>query len=338
RRYNLDTPLIALVAGLLISNFIRLPEWLQIAFRVEFYIKIGIVLLGASLPLTLLLWGGPIAILQASIISIVTFLVIYRTGRFLELDRRLAAMLAAGGAVCGVSAIAAVAGAVRARREDITVAVAIVVLWALFLIGGLPILARAWFLPAGVAGAWIGSSQFADAAGFAAAQTYGAMLRHGTAHGTPDQVLTAFTLVKVVGRDMWVGVWAFALSLVVATRWNDGGPRQKPSVSDIWSRFPKFIIGFVICMLLVSLAAHGETFRQFNEALRPILVAPIEALRSWAFSFSFLSIGLTSRIKGFGTVTANAFIAFSTGVLINLVLGFLLSAVVFQAHWTHMTP
>ncbi len=338
RRYHIDTPLIALGLGLLLSNAFRLPPRLQVAFRVEFYIKIGIVLLGASLPLTLILWAGPIAILQASIVSMVTFLVIYRTGRFLELDRRLAAMLAAGGAVCGVSAIAAVAGAIRARREDITVAIGIVVLWAIFLIVGLPLLARAWFLPAGVAGAWIGSSQFADAAGFAAVQTYGAMLRAGSTPGTPDQALQAYTLVKVVGRDLWIGIWAFALSIIAMTRWGDARTSGEPAASDIWTRFPKFIIGFIVCALLVSMAAHGETFHQFNETLRPALIAPIETLRGWAFTFSFLSIGLTCRVRGFAPVTGNAFIAFSTGVLVNLVLGFILSAVVFRAHWANLAP
>ena len=72
---------------------IGLPRWLDAGFRVEFYIKTGIVLLGATLPFTLIVWAGPVAILQASIVSIVTFLVIYCVGVRLGLDRRLAATL-----------------------------------------------------------------------------------------------------------------------------------------------------------------------------------------------------------------------------------------------------
>ena len=112
--------MIALALGALIANLVPLPARLNEAFRVEFYIKTGIVLLGATLPITLIIWAGPIAIVQASIVSIVTFLVIYWTALFLELDRKLAALLAVGGAVCGVSAVIAIAGAIRARREHIS--------------------------------------------------------------------------------------------------------------------------------------------------------------------------------------------------------------------------
>jgi hypothetical protein len=96
--YNLEAPLVALVVGLVVglvlSNVIGLPRWLDAGFRVEFYIKTGIVLLGATLPFTLIVWAGPVAILQASIISILTFVVIYWTGVRLGLDRRLSATLA----------------------------------------------------------------------------------------------------------------------------------------------------------------------------------------------------------------------------------------------------
>ncbi|MFZ3224219.1 MAG: putative sulfate exporter family transporter, partial [Xanthobacteraceae bacterium] len=109
--YNLEPPLVALIVGLALSNIVGLPRWLDAGFRVEFYIKTGIVLLGATLPFTLILWAGPTAILQASIVSIVTFLVIYWVAVKLGLDKRLAATLGAGGAVCGVSAAIAIAGA-----------------------------------------------------------------------------------------------------------------------------------------------------------------------------------------------------------------------------------
>src|SRR5258708_37596813 len=170
--------------------------------------KTGIVLVGATLPITLILWAGPIAIVQASIVSVATFLVIYWIAVFLELDRKLAALLAVGGAICGVSAVIAIAGAIRARREHMSIAITSVVLWSIGMIVVLPVLARAWYLPAGVGGAWIGTSEFADAAGFVAAQTYGAFARYGAIEGTPDQAIWAFTLVKGVGRDIWIGIWA----------------------------------------------------------------------------------------------------------------------------------
>ncbi|HEY4444212.1 MAG TPA: putative sulfate exporter family transporter, partial [Steroidobacteraceae bacterium] len=75
--YNLEPPLVALGLGLLVSNTVGVPRWLEPGLRVEFYIKTGIVLLGAGLPLTLIGWAGPVVILQAGIVSLVTFGVIY---------------------------------------------------------------------------------------------------------------------------------------------------------------------------------------------------------------------------------------------------------------------
>ena len=171
--YNLEPPLVALAIGLLISNTVGTPQWAQPALRVEFYVKTGIVLLGASLPLTLIAWAGPVAIVQAAIVSLLTFGTIYFVGVRLGLDRRLAATLGTGGAVCGVSGAIAAGGAVGAKKEQVSIAISLVILWAIVTIFVLPLAARALQLPTGVAGAWIGTSEFADAAGLAAAQTYG---------------------------------------------------------------------------------------------------------------------------------------------------------------------
>ncbi|HEY5208582.1 MAG TPA: hypothetical protein VIJ42_03960 [Stellaceae bacterium] len=81
----------------------------------------------------------------------------------------------------------------------------------------LPFAASVLHLPAGVGGAWIGTSEFADAAGFAAAQTYGAVAEHGQRGGTQDQAVWAFTLMKVVGRDVRIGIWAFVMALIAST-------------------------------------------------------------------------------------------------------------------------
>jgi hypothetical protein len=115
--YNLEPPLVALGLGLVISNTVGAPRWLQPALRVEFYIKTGIVLLGASLPLTLIGWAGPVAIVQAAIVSLVTFGVIFFAARRFGLDPRLAATLGTGGAVCGVSGAIAIGGAVGAKKK-----------------------------------------------------------------------------------------------------------------------------------------------------------------------------------------------------------------------------
>ncbi len=333
-RYNLEPPLVALVVGLLISNFGILPRRLDAGFRVEFYIKTGIVLLGATLPFTLIAWAGPVAVLQASVVSLTTFLVIFFGARRLGLDPRFAATLGAGGSVCGVSAAIAVSSAVGARKEDTSVSIATVILWAIVMIFVLPIVARYLQLPAGTAGAWIGTSEFADAAGLAAAQTYGNYAGSVPGiSGTPEQALTAFTLMKVVGRDAWIGIWAFVLAIIASARWSQGVPGVRPSGAQIWERFPKFVLGFLVASLLVTVITSGYSLAQYNQQVTPSLVAPIRDLRTWAFIFCFLSIGLTTRIRELASGGARPLLAFTFGVIVNVVLGFVLSTWVFASHW-----
>jgi uncharacterized membrane protein YadS len=334
-RYNLEPPLVALFLGLVISNAGLLPRALDAGFRVEFYIKLGVVLLGATLPFMVIVWAGPVALLQAGIVSIVTFGVIFAAGRALGLDPRFAAVLGAGGAVCGVSAAIAIAAAVGARRQDAALTISIVVLWAIAMIFVLPFAAAAFGLSAGVGGAWIGTSEFADAAGLAAAQAFGDFSAHapGALPGAADQSVAAFTLMKVVGRDIWIGLWAIGLSIAAVTWWDDTGIRGKPGVGEVWRRFPKFVIGFLLASIFVTLVAQGSGHAAFGKSVTPALITPIKNLRSWAFAFGFLSIGLTTRLRDLAGVALRPFAAFTAGVAVNVVLGLLLSATVFGGYW-----
>ncbi len=333
--YNLEPPLLALALGLLVANVGVLPRAADAAFRVEFFIKLGVVLLGATLPLSLLVWAGPIALLQASIVSVVTFGVIFGVGRGLGIEQRFAAVLGVGGAVCGVSAAIAVAAAVGARRQDASVVISIVILWAIVMIFALPFAAGALHLPAGVGGAWIGTSEFADAAGLAAAQSYGDMAAHlpGAPGGESERAVAAFTLMKVVGRDVWIGIWALLLSIVASTRWAATGIEQRAGASEIWRRFPKFVLGFVAASVLVTLLAERIGHAAFTAAATPMFVAPIKNLRTEAFAFGFLAIGLTTRIRDLRGIAGRPFAAFSAGVAVNLALGLALSSVVFGGAW-----
>jgi uncharacterized integral membrane protein (TIGR00698 family) len=336
-RYNLEPPLVALALGLLISNTVGIPRWLEPALRVEFFIKTGIVLLGAALPLTLIVWAGPTAIVQAAIVSLITFGTIYFTAVRLGLDRRLAATLGTGGAVCGVSGAIAVGGAVGAKKEQVSVAISLVVVFAIVMIFVLPLVARALSLSTGVAGAWIGTSEFADAAGLAAAQTYGGYAGNvpGIA-GHADAAVNAFTLMKVIGRDMWIGAWAFVLSLVATARWEKTGVDSRSQVGEIWRRFPKFVLGFLIASLVVTLVSQGHDYASYKKEVLPSLVAPLQVFRTWAFTFAFLSIGLTTRFREFAAFGARPFYAFATGVAVNVLIGFILSTRVFGAFWDRL--
>ncbi len=361
--YNLEAPLLALIVGLAAGNLLRLPTWLDTALRTEYYIKTGIVLLGATLPLTLIASAGPIAFLQATIVSLVTWLTIYLAAtRLFRQEPEFGAVLGAAGAVCGVSASIAVGASVRARKEHIAMAISVVTLWAIVMIFFIPLASRAMNLPTAVAGAWVGTSEFADAAGLAAAQAYVPPMPEPLAiavrtvsdgSATPEHLallqgqrylydnenaIRAFTLMKVIGRDIWIGIWCFILSIVAVTVWE----RRRPGAQSggagaavIWERFPKFVIGFVAASVMITLIieAYGGQGGGAFAALDKGLIAPIKTLRTWTFVFTFLCIGLTTRFRALAQCGWKSFWAFSLGVLVNVPLGFLLSNVVFRDFW-----
>jgi len=327
-QFNLEAPLVALIVGLIVANAFQLPAWMDSAFRVEYYIKTGIVLLGATFPITLVLTAGPVAIVQATIISLVTCLVIYFVGtRVFGLEKQLAAVMGVGGAVCGVSASMAIAASVNAKKDHLYTSVTLVVGWALIMILVLPFVSRALGLPAGVAGAWIGTSEFADAAGFAAASTYGKMV------GNEDAAIKSFTLMKVIGRDLWIGIWSVVFAAIATFVWEKGQTGRVPDAREIWWRFPKFVIGFFAASILMSAFTSSFSTADFNSAVRPNVIAPLVSLRTWTFIFCFLSIGLTTRFRDLHIVGWKAFWSFSIGVAANVVLGYVLSVIVFGEYW-----
>jgi len=262
KKWDLGAPLLALGVGLIIGNIIKLSDWFKTSLRVEYYIKTGIVLLGATLPLTLIFKAGGIAFLQATIVSVCTWLTIYLAAtKIFKLDNRFGAVLGAGGAVCGVSASIAVGGAVRAEKDHIAIGIGVVSVWAIVMIFALAFLCKviipengvvtaesSWYMISpGEAGAWIGTSEYADAAGFAV------VAEIATRHG--DTPIHAFTLMKVIGRDIWIGIWAFILSIVSVAFWEKGERGSAVGAGVIWDRFPKFVLGFFAACIIMSIIA-----------------------------------------------------------------------------------
>lgn len=322
KRYNVETPLLALLVGLLISNFLRIPHWLSAALQTQFYVKFGIVLMGASLPFTLIVQAGSTAFAQATIIAVATFLTIYWTGtRVFALDKRFSATLAAGGSICGVSASIAIGGTVKAEKQHVSIAISVVILYSIIMIFILPLAIKALDILPGPAGAWIGTAEFADAPGMAAAAAIN------------EQAIKTFTLMKVVGRDMFIGIWCFIMALTAITRWEKRYPGTNPNTLDIWFRFPKFVLGFIIASIIITfLTASADVIT--SKAIDNNIINPIIELRNWAFILTFLSIGLSSRLKELASVGWRPFAAFTAGVLVNIPLGYLLSVVIMGNYWT----
>jgi uncharacterized membrane protein YadS len=263
KKADLGAPLLALVIGLIVGNLVRLPDWFSTSLRTEYYIKTGIVLLGATLPLTLIFTAGPIAFIQATIVSVCTWLTIYLAAtRFFGLEPQFGAVLGAGGAVCGVSASIAVGGAVKAKKDHIAIGIAVVSVWAIVMILVLSVVVKLMVpspISPGEAGAWVGTSEFADAAGFAVVAELSAVIESGAvraADGTlldPDDPINTFTLMKVIGRDIWIGIWCLILAVVSVMFWEkEEGAQRTVGAGVIWERFPKFVLGFFAASIIMT--------------------------------------------------------------------------------------
>ena len=325
-RFELEPPVVALLLGLAIGNTVTIPDWMKPALRVELYLKTGIVLLGATFPISLLLSAGSTALMQAAIGTIITVGVIYGLGRWQGLSHGQAAVLGTGAGVCGVSAAMAAGSAVGARRQEIYQAISLVILFALAWVIVLPQLAMLLGLTPGQGGAWIGTSELADAAGMAAASSFGAMVGHAGA------VIKAFTLTKVIGRDVWIGLWAIFWTF---TATQHRAPGAQPLSSDQaaahvwWRRVPKFVIGFLLAAGVMSFLTL-----QLTPVLRHHLLVPLVGLRTWAFTLCFLAIGLNTHFRQLLAVERRVVLVFSVGVMVNLVVGYVLSVMVFGGQWT----
>ncbi|MFC5451652.1 YeiH family protein [Paenibacillus aestuarii] len=320
-KYGIEAPLVALAIGLIVGNVIQIPVWIDSALRTELYVKVGIILLGATLPFTLIAKAGPVAFLQASIIAVITFLVIFGVAKAFGLDNRFAATLGTGGSVCGVSASIAIGSSIQTKKEHVSVTISLVVIYAVVFIFLLTALIKAFGIEPGPAGAWIGTSEFADAAGITAASSFG------------DHALNTFTLVKVVGRDMFIGLWCFILAFISITFWEKRSEGPKAGAKQIITRFPKFVLGFFVASILLTIIISNVSAAS-QTVINSDVIAPIKAIRTWAFTFTFLSIGLTTRFRELTKVGWRPVVAFGAGAIVNVILGYLLSVVIFKSFWS----
>lgn len=298
--------IVALIVGLLIANFLpRFAGWLSAAIRPELYIKTAIVILGAFIAVTAaerasfaasLVVRGIAAIVEAYLIY---WAVVYFVARkWFGFSREWAAPLASGISICGVSAAISVGGAIRARPLVPVVVSSLVVVFAVVELLILPFMARhfLWQEPL-VAASWIGLSIKTDGAAVAGGGiTESLILAEAAAHGVryePGWILATTSTIKVF-IDIFIGIWAFLLAWIW-TRHVNPQPGDVARAGEIWQRFPKFIIGYVLTFAVVLLVALAG-----GPALTPKVKAAVgeaNALRVIFFVLTFFSIGVLSDFR-----------------------------------------
>jgi uncharacterized membrane protein YadS len=256
--------IVALLVGLFFGNFVpSFANAIKEAVRPELYIKTAIVILGGSLGLmaaeklglaTAVMFRGLCAIVEAYLIY--WALVYFIARKYFKFSREWAAPLASGISICGVSAAIATGGAIKARPVVPIMVSSLVVIFAVVELIVLPFFAETFlYKEPMVAGAWMGLAVKTDGAAVASgAVAEGLILGKNAAEGVMYQtewIKNAAAVVKVF-IDVFIGVWAFVLAIIWCSV-IECKPGEKVRPGQIWDRFPKFVIGYVVTFLIILL-------------------------------------------------------------------------------------
>ncbi|GIG19657.1 hypothetical protein Cch01nite_03810 [Cellulomonas chitinilytica] len=312
---SVEFPVYAIALGLLGNAVLvatHLKDRLAAGFRTELFIKTGVVLLGASVNLSLIVTAAVPAIVQALALVSSVFLFTWWWGGRFGLDDKLRALLATAVSICGVSAAISAAGAVQAKREQLAYAATLVIVFALPSIFLLPWLADVLDLTPAVAGAWIGGN----------IDTTAAVAAAGTIAG--EDALAIAAIVKST-QNVLIGVVAVALTAWFAFRVERRPDAEAPGGGEIWRRFPKFVLGF----LAASVIATVYTSNVGPDAAKPV-IAVANDLRTLFFILAFVSIGLELRVRSLRTAGWRPVVVFGAAAVFNLVVGLGLSTVLFR--------
>ncbi len=323
RHLGFEAVFFSVLFGLIIRNCLRIPEWLKPAIQGEFFIKIGVVCLGATILFRDFVAAGALALLQGCVVVGCVWLFAYKVARRCSVDRASAMTLASGVSICGVSACITAAGVANTDGKKLSYIVSVVLIIVVPMIYLMPYLAKL-IVPLltsdvatqnAIAGAWIGGAVDTTSGVGAASAIYG------------EEANKIAMIVKAT-QNMLIGVVAFCIATYLASRGDDGVMRR-PSLSLVWDKFPKFVLGFVLASLVFSLLQQNAIFPDFAER-KLIETTLAKRFSSLFFSLAFVCIGMDTRLKDIiSRENRNILCAFLVAQCFNVVLTLLVAWLLF---------
>lgn len=307
--YGLEYVLWCLFIGLFISNVIGLPDWLRPAVQTEFYIKTGLVILGAGILFQEILEAGFLGIIQALAVVAIVWYFCYWLCQKLGVDDEFSAILSSAVSICGVSAAIATSGAIKGDPKKLSYTTSLVLVCAVPMMVLQPLVSKWFGIPDAVAGAWLGGTL----------DTSGSVVAAGSL--ISDTAMKVGVIVKM-SQNVLIGVAAFILAVVWTFKAAEKVPGgEKPGAIEIWHRFPKFVLGFMAASILFSFFLNPATVGAVKSQL--------SGLRVFWFALAFTSIGLETNFRelatmGGGRPAAGFVIAQGFNVIWTLVLAYLL--------------
>jgi uncharacterized membrane protein YadS len=292
-----------------ISNTVGTPKWLRPAVQSEFYIKTGLVVMGAGVLMSKLVALGPPGIAVAWVVTPIVLVSTYVFGqKVLKMkSRSLNMVISADMSVCGVSAAIATAAACKAKKEELSSAIGLSLGFTVIMMVIMPFAINSMNLPPKVAGAWVGGTIDATgavavagdmlalqpAADDAAALAEGS---EGAAKAATDEAVQVAVTIKMI-QNILIGLTAFFVALYWVRYVDRAQSSEQKSIglAEIWYRFPKFVFGFVVASVIFSLLysnlAGGDVM------ISSMIKQSSKVLRGWLFCLAFVSIGLEINFR-----------------------------------------
>ena len=288
---GLEPVFFSVIFGLIIRNCFHIPEWLKPAIQGEFFIKTGVVCLGATIMISDVLKSGAVGLLQACVVVTVVWFFAYLISRkIFKVERATAMTLSSGVTICGVSACITAAGVAGTDKKSLSYIVSVVLIIVVPMIYLMPWLANA-IVPLlasdpltqqEIAGAWIGGT-IDTTSGVAASSEMAGEIANRTA------------IVVKATQNVLIGVVAFFIALYLSTK-GEGGSSQRPSLKIVWEKFPKFILAFVVASLIFSLLKEADLLT-LNAKGKVMETSFAKTLSTLFFSLAFVCIGMDTRLK-----------------------------------------
>ena len=288
--YGFEAVFFSVLFGLIIRNLFRVPEWLKPAIQGEFFIKIGVVCLGATVLFSDVMKSGFAGLIQAVLVVSIVWFFAYLLARKFKVERSTAMTLASGVSICGVSACitaAGVAGTDKKQLSYICSMVLIIVVPMIYLMPWLaemivPLFTDDPIIQQEIAGAWIGGT----------IDTTSGVVASSEAAGT---IAENTAVVVKATQNVLIGFVAFFIALYLSTR-NGNGGTARPSFGIVWEKFPKFILGFVVASAVFSILQSNDMLT-FNDSGKIVETTLAKNFSTFFFSLSFVCIGMDTRLK-----------------------------------------
>lgn len=241
---GLNYVVMGIVAGIVIVNVFKVPEWAKNGVRVSrLGLKTGVILLGTLYSAAELKNLGGLSIVMIGFFVLGSVGLVLWMGARRGIPNSMGGVLSAGMGVCGVSATVAAAPVVQAKSVEIAYTIGTILLWGVGCMFLFPIIGNLLGMSYVQFGAWAGTGILNSA------QVAGAALAYQPDGIETLKVAEIFNITRVLVLPiivLWLAVWYVKREENVTETVNVG--------QVIFDKFPVFVLGFI---LLFALSTTG---------------------------------------------------------------------------------